>query len=105
MIASATQVKVKGVRGYINLFLFVRRIRGQTRETPGLISSHYKGLRTLTLWENMESMQNFRNSGSHLDAMKNSNTIGKTKSLSWEVTELPQWKDVISKLSAQNYHT
>lgn len=103
MIASATQVKVKGLCGYVRLCVKLRRVKEQIGKSPGLISVRYRGLRALTLWENLESMQRFRNSGAHLDAMRDANSIGKARSFTWEVTELPKWEDVKARLDSKNY--
>jgi len=40
----------------------------------------------------------FRNSGSHLEAMKSIRSIGKAKSFTWETQKEPDWEEAKQKL-------
>ena len=49
---------------------------------------------TITTWDSRESMMKFRNSGAHLEAMKElRNIASKAKSGHWEADEKPGWKE------------
>ena len=59
----------------------------------------FNGLRTLTGWQSLEAMKVFRNSGHHLDAMRNVKKIGKAKSITWEAQSEPDWHEAREKLA------
>lgn len=99
MVVSATEIKLKGFQGYIRFFLSVRRIVKQLRQADGLIFVKTKGLRTLSGWSDYDSMKKFRNSGPHLDAMRNIKNIGVGKSATWEASSEPSWQEAKKRLS------
>jgi len=45
-------------------------------------------------------MKKFRNESYHLDVMRNKNKIGKVKSVTWELSEVPEWDEVKMKLDS-----
>ena len=69
-------------------------------QSKGLLSVDYNGLRTLTIQAGINSMKKFRNESYHLDVMRNKNKIGKVKSVTWELSEVPEWDEVKMKLDS-----
>lgn len=106
MIASTTQIKVKGPLALVRLLVYIWRVRRQLAKSAGLIKfDFHPGWRTLTIWESTEALKAFRNSGAHLEAMRNTYKIGSARTVTWEVTEIPKWPEVIAKLdSADTRH-
>lgn len=100
MIASATQIKVKSFYRYFYFFWKLHLVKKQLKNSKGLRSVDYNGLRTLTIWEDIDSMKKFRNESHHLDVMRNKNKIGSVKSVRWEVSEVPEWEEVKMKLDS-----
>ena len=98
MIVTATQIKIKSIIGFFHFIPNVKNIQTQLANAEGLVFQKFKGFRTLTGWENKEAMKAFRNSGHHLDAMKNIKNIGKAKSITWETQSEPHWHEAIEKL-------
>lgn len=98
MIVTATQIKIKNIISFFSFILKVKNIQADLTKVDGLVFKKFKGLRTLTGWENKEAMKAFRNNGEHLNAMKNIKDIGKTKSVTWEAQSEPDWHEAIEKL-------
>ena len=71
----------------------------QAKNSHGLIviKIRLRDFRTLTVWENLEDMQAFRNSRSHLKAMKNSDTLGFNRSHTWYTEHIPDWSEAIAR--------
>lgn len=99
MIITATQIKIKGILGFIRFLPRIRNIKAQISKVDGLLFIEFNGLRTLTGWECYEAMREFRSSGHHLDAMKNVQHIGKSKSVTWQAESKPNWSQVKEKLN------
>ena len=99
MVVTATQIKIKSIAGFFRFFPKLRDIRKQLDDAEGIIFVKFQGSRTLTGWESAEDMKAFRNSGAHLEAMKNIRRIGKAKSVTWETQKEPDWGDAIKKLN------
>ena len=97
MIITVTEIKIKGVFGFLGFIINLGRIKVQLRNTDGLVFQKYKGLRTLAGWESEEAMKVFRNNGQHLNAMKNIKSIG------WEGQLEPSWSDAMKKLHSVNF--
>ena len=54
---------------------------------------------TMTLWNTSEEMKKYARAGTHLQAMKNVRSIAKeVRTISFEATELPDWKEAKEKL-------
>ena len=98
MIVTATHLKITGIKGWLHFSTRIRKIRTQLSTAEGLIFSRFKGLKTLTGWESFEALKAFRNSGPHLEAMKNLHKIGKAKSITWESETGPDWNVAEEKL-------
>ncbi|MCE9616723.1 MAG: DUF3291 domain-containing protein [Lentisphaerae bacterium] len=99
MIASTTQIHVKGPVATVRLLIHIWRVRRQLARTPGLVAlAFHRGWRTLTVWESAEALKRFRDSGAHLDAMRDMGRIGRAKTATWAVAEVPAWPEVIERL-------
>jgi heme-degrading monooxygenase HmoA len=98
MIVTATQIKVESIIGFLRFIRRVRHVREQLGTADGLVFVKFNGLCTLTGWKSRDAMKAFRNSGRHLDAMRNISSIGKAKSISWEVQSEPDWHEAKEKL-------
>lgn len=103
MHITATQIKIKGIRAFFRFFASVAEIRKQLASAEGIIFVKFSGLRTLTGWRSYDDMKAFRNSGPHLEAMKNIKNIGRAKSISWEADEEPGWPEAKSKLDRMQF--
>ena len=99
MIVTATQIKTNGIIAFLRFVPRVYAIQKQLKNINGLVFMKFSGLSTLTGWENYEEMKNFRNSGQHLDAIKNVKNIGRTKSITWETDSEPSWQEAKRRLS------
>lgn len=100
MHITATQIKIKGISAFFRFFTRVAKIRKQLASAEGVIFVKFSGLRTLTGWESEADMKAFRNSGAHLEAMKNIKNIGKAKSVSWQADAEPEWHEAKTKLNS-----
>jgi hypothetical protein len=98
MIVIATQIKFKSIFSLLHFLPMVRKILKQLNEVDGLLFHKLRGVCTLTGWEDIESMKQFRNNGAHLDAMKNIKKIGLAKSVTWETKEEPSWGEAKRRL-------
>jgi len=98
MIVTATELKVKSIAGFFRMFPRVRDIKKQLNAAEGIIFVKYQGFCTLTGWESKEDMRAFRNSGPHLEAIKNIRSIGGAKSITWETQKEPDWGEANQKL-------
>jgi Domain of unknown function (DUF3291) len=99
MIASVTEIRVKGIVGLSRFLLYLARIRRQLKHAQGLVAVDYHSWKTLTVWEDAQAMERFRNSGAHLQAMKNTRRIGRANVTSWEVAQVPRWEEAIGRLN------
>jgi heme-degrading monooxygenase HmoA len=76
----------------------------QIKEANGLIYSSLKKENwstywTLTVWDNEESMKNYRNKGNHQKAMKKSRYIGdEFEKINWEGNRIPDWQECMNLL-------
>ncbi len=72
----------------------------QAKNSHGLIAIkiRFRDLRTLTVWENSSDLKAFRNSGSHLKAMKDSDKLGFNQSHTWYTEYIPDWSEAIARI-------
>lgn len=75
----------------------------QVNRAPGLIKAQtFQGEKgifcTLSYWETKEAMIDYRNSGSHLKAMKASGKLGKGKTTGWVSSEFVSTENAYQKL-------
>ena len=103
MIVTATQIQLKGLVGFLRFFIHVRKVRAQLDQADGLRFVRTRGLRTLTGWESRDAMKAFRNSGHHLDAMRNIRRVGRARSITWETETEPDWNEALEKLRAVRF--
>jgi heme-degrading monooxygenase HmoA len=98
MYVTVTQLELKSISKIFKFFKHTFAVQNQMKSAPGLLKQQTKAKNpyvylTLTAWDNKENMMRFRNSGAHLEAMKNiGNMAKKAKSAYWESDELPNWK-------------
>ena len=98
MVIVATQIKIKSIIGFIRFIRMAFKVRGQLNKVDGLVFLKFKTFNTLSGWESDEAMKAFRNSGHHLEAMRNVKAMGKPKSISWEAEHEPDWGEAMEKL-------
>ena len=100
MLATATQINIEGVRGLFHFVVHLYRVKKQLDVIPGLVShSFHPRFRTLSVWQNAEVMNAFRNSGAHLAAMKATRKMGRAKVVTWETAEIPSWREAHKRLA------
>lgn len=59
---------------------------------------------TITAWESMDAMKNYRNSGAHKEAMRHAKYISsKLRTYTWETEKIPSRKEAFEKLKATPY--
>lgn len=102
MHVTTTQIIIKSISAFFRFITRVAEIREQLASANGVIFLKFSGLRTLSGWQSHEDMQAFRNSGPHLEAMKNIKNIGQAKSISWKADIEPGWSEARVKL--KNIH-
>lgn len=98
MIVSATRIRIRGLAGWFRFFRIIGRIRRQLDAAEGLRFAKFRGLTTLTGWDSRAAMQAFRNQGAHLEAMRNTRTIGIATVVTWECTHEPDWAEAEEQL-------
>jgi len=103
MIVTATELKIQGFLGLFRFWYRIGAIRRQLTCAEGVRFTRLRGFRTLTGWESAEAMRTFRNTGAHLEAMKNLAGIGKAKSVTWETNQEPSWAEAVARLRAKAF--
>ena len=98
MVIVATQIKINGIVGFIRFVRMAFKVREQLNKVDGLVFLKFKTFNTLSGWKSDEAMKAFRNSGHHIEAMRNIKKMGKPKSISWEAEHEPDWGEAIEKL-------
>jgi heme-degrading monooxygenase HmoA len=100
MLATATQMKIEGVKGLFLFFVHLYRVKKQLDGCPGLVSLALNPrFQTLSVWESEAAMKAFRNSGAHLAAMKATRKMGRAKVVTWETAEVPSWREARQRLA------
>ena len=106
MYYSVTWLKLSSIWKLPQFFRLVAAIDEQLKDTPGVIEVKKKPLSpwvwcTLTHWDNKESMTAFRNSGAHLNAMKETSALTQaTRSHGGETKAVVDWGEALSQLEA-----
>ena len=103
MIVTATQIKITSVSGFFRFISSVRSIKKQLNQNGGVAFFKFQGLRTLSGWASLGEMKSFRNSGAHLEAMKNLRRIGSAKSITWKSQTEPSWEEARIKLNSVQF--
>lgn len=97
MKATITSIELKGPFQFFALSASALQIIKQLKASnykdfkkKGFWTTHY----TMTLWNNEQELQEFAQSGAHLDAMKKSKEIAKEiRTITIEAQTLPSWKE------------
>lgn len=105
MIASTTKYTLKELPAFFMFAILSLRSIEQAKKSRGLVSIkiRIRDLRTLTVWQSMENLQAFRNSGIHLKAMKDSSKLGFNQSCTWQTDYIPSWEEAISILNKKSF--
>lgn len=104
MIASVTELRLKNFWCYLRFIPHAVKSKIQADQAAGVISTQVKSQgiliqRTLTVWDNKESMMNYIRTGAHLEAMKAFKTLANTSyTTHFEVTVPPTWDEALHVL-------
>jgi len=98
MIHTITELRSKNYWKLFGVFRQSARIAKQAKSTPGNITTQMraKGLiaYTLTSWENMDAMKNFRNSGIHKQSMRSLfQSASAFRFKTWESVNPTNWEE------------
>lgn len=105
MFVSVTRLRLKGKRKLPVFVWHTVKSISQSRKAEGLLYSSFTKegwdtYWTLTIWENKNSMKEYRNKGSHLKAMKVSRNIADDlESINWESDNKPSWDECKERLN------
>lgn len=100
MIVTATELEFRSPWAYALFLVRVGAVKRQLSAAPGLLRFALGWNRTITAWEDAERMRAFRNSGAHLEVMRETARIGRAKSATWETDAFPTWRDARRRLDA-----
>lgn len=103
-LISVTRIRLKDPRNRHHLFALTNASLHQSKLVDGLlerpkIKNDGDTFYTLSVWDSEESMEVFKNQGSHQEAM-NSN-LGESDSHHWYSDHTPSWKEAIKKLDEE----
>ena len=104
MFISVTKISLKNIFFIVRFMRHNAKIYQQIGNAKGNISfatsiQNPLVYWTLTTWDSKESMMHFRNSGAHLEAMKDIRNITKgALSGHWESEQKPSWKEAKIKM-------
>ena len=104
MLISITELHIKNLWRLPLFMKFASLSAKQSQSAKGniktTISLGWMRGYTITAWENIDSMMQFRNAGDHKEAMRIMRKVASAyKSFHWESDEIPTWKDVKIKLA------
>ncbi|WP_309087190.1 hypothetical protein [Domibacillus sp.] len=105
MLVSVTRMRLKGKRKLPVFIWYTVKSISQSRKAEGILYSSFNRegwdtYWTLTIWENKNSMKEYRNKGSHLKAMKVSRNIAdELESINWEADNKPSWDECKGRLN------
>ncbi|PLT32817.1 DUF3291 domain-containing protein [Bacillus sp. V5-8f] len=105
MFISVTRMRLKGKRKLPIFIWHTMKSISQSRRAEGLLYSsfHKEGwdtYLTLTIWENQNNINEYRNEGSHFKAMKISRKIAdKLELIHWEGDHQPTWEECKERLN------
>ncbi|MCB0375992.1 MAG: DUF3291 domain-containing protein [Sinomicrobium sp.] len=104
MIIVATELHIRDFWKFFPFIKHASRSMRQAKRSPGIIytSATNRGWRvgfTLTAWQTKEAMIQFRNSGAHKAAIKQTSRLShQYKTLVWEADAVPDWEEAKKKL-------
>jgi heme-degrading monooxygenase HmoA len=98
MIITVTSIKLRSLFSFFKLSLFALRIIRQLETQPGFRGMKKTGLGslhyTMSAWDSEADMQRFSKSGAHLEAMRQSRSIGsEIQTYTYEADSFPSWKE------------
>ena len=99
MIIVATELHIRSFWHFFEFAIYSVRSTKQAKNSAGCIFAEVKnnGWRigyTLTVWENKELMQQFRNTGAHKQAMSKIRKLShQYKTLLWEADKPAGWEE------------
>ena len=105
MIIVATELHVRNFWKFFKFISLASRSAKQAKKADGCLHSVLgnNGWRigyTITAWENLETMLQYRNSGDHKIAMQKTAVVsGKFKTLRWEDDKIPGWQEAKARLN------
>lgn len=104
MIIVATELHVRDLFRFISFVRHSIRSANQAKKAEGCLHVWVgnKGWRigyTLTAWKDKSSMQQYRNTGPHKEAMQQISKLSRQyKTLVWETDSIPSWKEAKERL-------
>lgn len=103
MLISITELHIKNLWRLPLFMKYASRSAKQSQTAKGniktVISLGWMRGYTITAWENIDAMMQFRNTGDHKEAMRMMRKVSSAyKSLHWEANEIPNWKEAKIKL-------
>lgn len=104
MFISLTRLHLKRKRVLPVFFWHTIKSISQAKKVEGFLYSSFvkEGWATywtLTVWENKDSMKEFRNKGNHLKAMRVSKSIAdELEAINWEADNKPSWDECKERL-------
>jgi heme-degrading monooxygenase HmoA len=103
MLISITELHIKNLWKFPLFMWHASRSAKQSQNAEGNIKTLLNGgwLRgyTITAWEDIDSMMQFRNAGDHKEAMHNMRQVASAyRSMHWETDVIPTWKEAKIKL-------
>ena len=97
MILVLTHIQLKTPLQFFQLSMHAMRVVRQINDTPCIgfkKTGFWKGHYTMTLWRNMQEMQQFSRNGNHLTAVRASSVLAeKVTTLVLEANEFPRWRE------------
>lgn len=103
MFISSTRFELNSWRKYFSFFMLTWKVVRQVKQSGGLVRMRIRpiSLRTITVWKTEQAMLDFRNTGHHLQAMRQSKAFGSIHSIVWESDNIPDWSEAITKLDGK----
>ena len=104
MIVAITHLKLKHIGKLPGFMKHTNKSKAASENASGNIGVQVRseGIlvhRTLTVWEDQESLMNFVTSKPHVDAMKATrNLASETVSDHWECEEMTSWKEALGRI-------
>lgn len=108
MIISITELHMRSIFKIFRFFKHANASIAQVKLAPGntyfWAGGGWMVAYTITGWESMEAMKNYRNSGAHKLAMKDMRNVShKYRSISLEMETVPNKKEALKILQQKEY--
>lgn len=104
MIVAITRLKLKHIGKLPSFMKHAVRSKNASENAKGNLGVKVESAgilvhRTLTFWENKESLMNFVTSKPHVEAMKATKDLAsEALSSHWECEEKPTWKEALERI-------